>query len=398
MHILFAHQNFPAQFGGFGAWLAQRGWEVTFVTAAEAAKPPPKCRLIRVKPHREASEKTHRFAQPFERAMINAQAFANAAIHARDQGGLRPDIVVAHSGWGTGSFARAVWPDCRFVAYAEWFYRWPPTDRGAEFTDDTPEDSRARAMSRNAPLLLDLAHADLILCPTEFQASQLPDAFRTTVDVAHDGVEIDRLLKEAPARLPVSLPKDAEVLTYATRGMEPQRGFPDALRAIARLQAQRPNLHALIGGQDRVVYGAQLPEGQSWKARMLDELDLDPARTHFTGLLPRADFFGMLRASHVHVYLTLPFVLSWSLIDAMAAGAPLVVSDTAPVREALTGGHDARMVSFGDPDALVTEVSAVLDDPSLAKRLGRAAAQTARARYDAAALWPEREAVLRALV
>ena len=171
------------------------------------------------------------------------------------------------------------------------------------------------------------------------------------------------------------MPDDAEVMTSITRGMEPHRGFPETMRALALLQRRRPRLHALIGGEDRVAYGAALPEGDSWKRRMLAELDLDLGRVHFTGLLSRRDMVEVLRASDVHVYLTVPFVLSWSLLDAMSTGCLIVASDTAPVREFMTDGRTGLLVPPHDPAALAAKIAAALDAPAgyaaCARRRGR---------------------------
>ncbi|GAA0303608.1 glycosyltransferase [Rhodovulum strictum] len=323
MNILFSHLNFPAQFGAFGANLARQGWSVTFVTERTDAVPPPGCRMFRMTPHRTPTEGVHRFARPLEAAMINGQAFANAALAAR-QAGLSPDIVVAHSGWGAGTFARAVWPQAKLVSYVEWYYRFPPVDAVGPIPPGNDADRRALALARNAPTLLDLAEADLVLCPTQFQADQFPGWIRDRLTVLHDGVDTGFFTPDPQARLDlpgVTIPEGAEIVSYATRGMEPTRGFPDFMRALALLQARRPGLHAVIGGQDRAAYGAGPPDGTSWKRHMLAELDLDPARLHWPGLLARGPWRNLLQSTHVHVYLTVPFVLSWSLVEAMAAGA-----------------------------------------------------------------------------
>ena len=192
-------------------------------------------------------------------------------------------------------------------------------------------------------------------------------------------------------------PPDAEVVTYATRGMEPYRGFPEFMRALAALQAARPRLHAVIAGQDRVVYGAKLPEGESWKARMLAELTLDPARTHFVGLLPGDAYRRLLQATDAHVYLTLPFVLSWSFLEAMSIGAPLVASDNAPVREAVGDSDGAALAPHGDVAALTAAIAATLDDPAAARARGARARRRILQAYDRAWVWPARADMLRRL-
>ncbi|TCO74047.1 glycosyltransferase [Rhodovulum euryhalinum] len=400
MEILFSHLNFPAQFGAFGAYLARQGWSVTFVTEREGVTPPSGCRVLRMTPHRAPTEGVHRFARPLEGAMINGQAFANAALAAQRKG-LSPDIVVAHSGWGAGTFAKAVWPRVKYVSYVEWYYRHPPVDAVGAVPGGNDPDGRALALARNAPTLMDLAEADLVLCPTRFQADQFPGWMRDRITVLHDGVDTDFFTPDPGARpdVPgVALPDDAEIVSYATRGMEPTRGFPEFMRAVAVLQARRPRLHVVIGGQDRVAYGAQPTDGKGWKARMLDELDLDETRLHWPGLLPRRPWRTLLQATHVHVYLTVPFVLSWSMIEAMAAGAPLVVSDCAPVREAVVPGISAEMVDHRDPEALASAIARLLDDRARAARLGQGARAAAARLFAASSIYPAKARLLGDLV
>lgn len=400
MQILFAHQNYPAQFGNFGAYLARNGWDVAFITSAAGAKPPPGCRMVKMTPHREPTKGVHRFAYNLEKAMINGQAFANAAIRARSEG-LNPDVVVGHSGWGSGTFAKAVWPASKYVAYVEWFYRYPPVDAVLTMNKQAEEDARAHALARNAPTLLDLAEADLVFCPSRFQASQFPERLRRDMVIMHDGVDTDYHAPADTPALPKALaevPADAEIVSYATRGMEPHRGFPEFMRALARLQARRPKLHAIIGGQDRIAYGPARADGRGWKQAMLDELDLDETRIHWTGLLPRKDYLAVLQATDVHVYLSVPFVLSWSMIEAMSVGCPLVVSDTEPVREAATHGDTALMVDHSDIDALAEAIARLLDDRALAGALGRSARAAAIRDYSANWIWPWRDRTLSDLV
>ena len=399
MKIIFSHQNFPAQFGEFAFFLARAGWDVTFATAA-TAKSAGGVRILPMKPHREPTEGVHRFTLPMERAAINGQGFARSALAAQKQGYV-PDVVMAHAGWGSGTFAKAVWPDVKFVSYAEWFYRYPYVDAMGE-PDERPEvDQRGHALSRNAPLLLDLVQADQIQCPSLYQADQFPEPWRSLLTVMPDG--LDAVL-HAPAESPTlpdaagTLPPDAEIVTYATRGMEPHRGFPEFMRALEILQKRRPKLHAVIGGEDRVAYGRKLGEGDSWKTRMLRDLDLDESRLHWTGLLPRGDYVRLLQAGHVHAYLTVPFVLSWSLLEAMSVGCTLVCSDVPPVREAAEDGVEALLIDHRAPEAVADAIARALDDRELAARLGQAARARILRDHDRRWVFPARARMLADLV
>lgn len=404
--ILFAHKNFPAQFGALGEWLAGEGWEVAFLTQRAGAGSA-RMRVVTCADHRAAAETTHRYVRPLETSVITGQAFARAAVALRE-GGFEPDVVMAHAGWGVGTFLKDVWPEATAIPYFEWYYNWPFPDRTPEDREAAdPLDARARNRVRNAPLWADFSTADRALCPTRFQASQFPGWMRERLTVIHDGVDTE-LHSPAPSPGEATgnrhailarwgIPADAEVLTSITRGMEPHRGFPETMRALALLQRARPRLHALIGGEDRVAYGAALPQGDSWKRRMLAELDLDLGRVHFTGLLSRPDLVAVLRASDVHLYLTVPFVLSWSLLDAMATGCLVVASDTEPVREFMTDGRTGLLVPPHDPAALVARIGQALDAPAGHRRLRAAARATVVETLDARrVIWPKKRAWLEA--
>lgn len=397
--IVFAHKNFPAQFGAFGEWLAEQGREVVFLTQRAGATHPA-IRVVTSADHRAPAEGVHRYLRGVEAGVITGQAFARAAAALR-QDGFVPDAVMAHAGWGAGTFLKDVWPETLSVPYFEWYYTWPHPDRTPEDGPmGDPLDGRARARIRNAPLWADFSAADRALCPTRFQASQFPPWMRERLTVMHDGVDTDLhspgdRSREILARWGV--PPDAEVLTSITRGMEPHRGFPETMRALSQLQRSRPRLHALIGGEDRVAYGAALPEGESWKARMLAELDLDLGRIHFTGLLSRPDMVAVMRASDVHVYLTVPFVLSWSLIDAMSTGCLLVASDTAPVREFLEDRVTGLLVPPHDVAALAARIGTALDDKAGLEALRLRARAKVVGELDARrVVWPRKLAWLEA--
>lgn len=335
--ILFVHDDFPAQFGAFGRWLAGQGWEVAFATSAPDARAEG-VRILRYAPHRRPSPETHPYAQPMDRAALRAQAFLRVALAARAEG-YRPDVVVSHAGPGAGMFVRDVFPRAASVAYCEWWYRFPGAD--VEFLAPIEPAAVARGpeaavheRARNAPMALELLAADAGLCPTAFQAAQFPAAFRGRLKVLHDGIDTGFFRPGAgDATLGGLLAPGARVVTYATRGMEPHRGFPQFMAALPAVLAADPAAVAVVAGENRVAYGGDGLRRVDWKARALAAHDIDPARVHFVGPLPLAEYLALLRRSDAHVYLTVPFVLSWSLLEAMGTGCALVASDTAPVRE-----------------------------------------------------------------
>ena len=312
--ILFVHKNYPAQFGKLAHWLGRHGWEVAFATQKKGVKSTD-LEVYEFQDHRAASPGIHHYVVNYERAIISAQSFARLAVSLRN-GGYFPDVVVAHCGWGVGSFAKDVWPSCKYVSYAEWYYKYPIIDRTPH---DPPRDeleARAQARSRNAPIWLDIFAADRVIVPTEFQASQFPEILRAKITVLPDGIDTS-LHRPGPKSTELlsslGIPEHARVVSYVARGMEPMRGFPEFMSAAYEVQKQRPETHFIIVGEDRVAYGSKkmVP---SWKCKMLESFPYDRSRLHFTGLIPRDAFVDVLRTTDAHVYLTAPFVLSWSFL------------------------------------------------------------------------------------
>ncbi|MEM9011661.1 MAG: glycosyltransferase [Pseudomonadota bacterium] len=403
MKILFVHENYPAQFGQFGGWLRdQHGWDVAFATARKGLTPEnTRMRILPFEVHREPTEGVHPYAKDFEKAVIAGQGAARAFVAARDAG-FQPDIVMAHSGWGPGIYAKDIWPTAVYVPYFEWYYQYPPKDSVHLRTHNPNLNSKLYQRTRNAPFWADIVEADLGLVPTVFQADQFPAFFRDKLRVIHDGIDVDMHAPDPEARVDIAgiaLPEGAEVLTFVTRGMEPHRGFPQFMRAVEALQPLRPNLHVVIGGEDRVAYGDKNKDGEkSWKTKMLDELALDLSRIHFTGLLPRKDYVRLLQATDVHFYASTEFVLSWSMLEAMSVGCLLVASDTAPVREFMTDGETGLLTDFHDVGRIVATLEKALDERDDLTILGRHARARIVNLYAAGKVWTEKKALLESLV
>ena len=396
MRLMFQHNNFPAQFGSLARHMSERGHDVTFATRWQGT-PPDWLRLVRYQPHREVGKTQHPYLAFVESAVLNGQALARVGWKMKEEG-YSPDLIVAHSGWGPGLYVRDIWPDAKYLGYFEWYYRSKGADLG--FLDAASRDDEHRIRTRNAAILLDLAACHWGLVPTRYQASQFPELLQRKLTVQHDGVDTDYLAPRPGRRLKLpdlDLSEVDEVVTYVARGMEPYRGFPQAMAAFAEVLKRRPRAHVVIVGEDRVAYGRRLPEGDSFRQKMLRELDFDLDRLHFTGRLPRNLYREVLLASSVHVYLTVPFVLSWSMIEAMSAGCLLVASDTDPVREVARDGENALLVDFFDTAALAERICDTLDRPGDFAHLREGARRTAVERYAVAKLIPRRARLLEAV-
>ena len=156
------------------------------------------------------------------------------------------------------------------------------------------------------------------------------------------------------------------------------------MRALPAILQQRPNAQVLIVGRDEVSYGSMPKNGKNWREVMLAEVgsQLPLERVHFLGGLPYADYLRLLQVSSCHVYLTYPFVLSWSCLEAMAAECVLVASSTPPVKEVIEHGKNGLLFDFFDTAALTRQVVAVLGNRPAFKHLGQQARQDVINRYD----------------
>jgi glycosyltransferase involved in cell wall biosynthesis len=284
--------------------------------------------------------------------------------------------MFAHIGWGEALFLKDIWPQAKLILYAEFFYRARGADLGFDPEFPASADKLLRLRVMNAPLLMALDVADAGMAPTRWQHHQFPAVQKPRIAVIHDGIDTDVV---APAG-----EREPELITYVARNLEPYRGFHSFMRAIPEIQRRRPNARIVIVGGDEVSYSPRLPAGQTYRQRLLAELGnrLDLSRVEFRGKVPYADYLALLRRSAVHVYLTYPFVLSWSLLEAMAAGCLIVASRTAPVEEVMRDGENGLLVDFFSPEAIAERVDHALTHQAELAPLRERARQTVVERFD----------------
>lgn len=363
MNILFLHRNFPAQFRHIAAALASNpNNKVVFITNNETLQLP-NIKKVFYKPKREVPKNCHRYLRFYEESIIHAQATAEAALVLKEQG-FKPDVIYGHT-WGQTMFMKDVFPDVPLLCYFEWFYNAEGGDMGFD-GKLLNIDELAKLRCKNSHLLVDLYTCDAGMCPTQWQKSQFPKNFSNHIKVLHDGVDTDFCVPNQDAKFlikdkNIELTAKDEVVTYATRGMEEYRGFPQFMHAAEKLLKKRPNLQIVIGGEDRVCYGPQLL-GTTYKEMMLKELDLDMERVHFVGGLPFNEYVNLLQITSAHAYLTYPFVLSWSLLDAMSCACPIVASNTPPVLEFMQDNHNGILFDFFNIDEQVAKIEYALDN------------------------------------
>lgn len=400
MRILFLHRAFPGQFRYLAAVLARDPRnEVVFLTTAPAGQIPGVKKVV-YRVGRTANPATHGYLQGMENAVLYGQAAYRAASELKKRGFV-PDLIVGHSGWGPTLFMADVYPQTPILCYFEWFYHAQGSSFGFDPKFPVSADNAAEIRVKNAPLLMDLAACHAGITPTRWQHSRFPAEFRDKLTVLHDGIDTEFFQPGASADLRLgtmgldlaSLP---EVVTYVATGMEPLRGFPQFMEAVSLLQRRRPQLHAVIVGEDRTEYENTLPNGKTYKQTMLEQFPFDLSRLHFTGRLSLSDYRQVLLASSAHIYLTYPFILSWSMLEAMSCGCLVIGSDTSPVREIIRDRVNGHLVDFFSPEAIAETVETALTEKAQSAQLRQAARQTIIAGYDIRRLLPQQLALLQA--
>jgi glycosyltransferase involved in cell wall biosynthesis len=328
MHVLFVHKNFPAQFGHIARYLIdRRRFRCTFVSE----KPPANLNGLERIPYRftsGATDDTHLLSRTFVNQVGHSHGLFEA-LEARPD--IQPDLIVAHSGFVSPLYLRELYT-CPIVSYFEFFLR---------------------ARTRNAFFLLDLHNCDAGYAPTEFQRRQLPAEYQYKLHTIFDGIDTSLWRPvENPSRRIAGwdLPRDKKIITYVSRGMEAMRGFDIFMKIAKRLCDARDDVVFVVVGEDRVAYGGDLrfTDGVNFKQWVLSQEEYDLERILFVGRIPPQQLAALFSLSDLHIYLAAPFVLSWSLLDAMACGATVLASDTAPVREIIRHGETGLLFDFFD--------------------------------------------------
>ena len=394
MKVLFVHQNFPGQYVHIVQRLASQGGHQLValgINALDSSRPLPESLHYFRYPISQGNTKgVHRWVMEMETKTIRGEGCARAAQQLKDKG-FTPDLICAHPGWGEALFLKSVWPDTPLLCYQEFFYQSQGFDSNFDPEFDLGWDwqSDARLKMKNAYLHLTLDQADWNISPTHFQASSFPEQWQKKISVIHDGVDTERA-RPNPAAAPLQLPngtvlsRDQQIVTFVNRRLEPYRGCHTFLRALPSLQQQFPDAQIVIVGETTgVSYGAACEQGE-WKDQFLAEIEgtYDPSRVHFTGTIPYEQFIPLLQLSSCHVYLTYPFVMSWSLLEAMACGCAVVGSDTAPVREVIRHNENGLLVDFFSPAELAAAVADLLTNRERAVAFGEAARNTVLRSYD----------------
>ncbi len=389
MKILFVHQNFPGQYRQLVDWLVKQGGHQ--MVALTQSKNPPKINGMTVfgyTPHHRPADDAYALTKYWEECAGAGFGVVRACQKLEAEGFL-PDLVLGHVGWGELTFLKQLWPNIPILGFFEYYYLAKGGSVG--FDPEFPASEHAPFImhARNAVNFANIQTVDLGHTPTEWQRDTFPKSFHGKFYCCHDGIRADLLMPDPDAEVPLNrlgrmVTRDDEIFTYMARNMEPTRGFHIFMRALPHILEARPNARALIIGGSEVSYGKESGAEGGYRAEMEREVGdrLDWSRVHFLGRVPYADFQRIIQVSRCHIYLTVPFVLSWSLLESMAMEATIVASDTAPVREVITHGENGLLVDFFEPKKLAAQVAEVLAQPGDYRHLGPAARARVLETYD----------------
>lgn len=380
MKILMVHQNYPGQYRELLTWLIEQGGhEIVFLTQKEGVPQRAGVKVIRYRAHHKPSDAAYALTKYWEECCGNGLGAARA-MEQLDAEGFVPDIILGHIGWGELTFVRQVWKDVPVIGYFEYYYLFEGGSVGFDPEFPATSDTRYILHARNAMNFANIETVTLGVVPTKWQQDTFPKSFHGKFYTCHDGIRTDRLLPNPDAsiglsRLKRNITRNDEIITYMARNLEPVRGFHQFMRALPKILDARPNARALIIGGYEASYGRKSDIEGGYRAQMEREVgkDLDWSRVHFLGRVPYDDFRKIICLSRCHIYLTVPFVLSWSLLEAMSMQAPIVASNTAPVREVMKDGKAGLMADFFSPDEIAEKAIQLLSDYKLGEKLGRTA-------------------------
>lgn len=393
VRLLLIHQNLPGQYRHLLSYYGrQSGCQVVGLgemrhLRANIRQPIPGVRLVGYTTPRTPTATTPATMRTTEAAVERGQSVLAVLLRLK-KAGFYPDIVYAHPGWGETLFLKDVYPQARLIHFCEFYYH--TTGQDFNFDPEFPNDAAdvLRLRIRNLHHLMALEQADVGISPTIWQKSRFPEAYRSKIEVVHDGVDTQVVKPdpEAFVHFPdknLRLTQKDEVITFVSRNLEPYRGFHTFMRALPDLLKKKPSAHVIVVGANGVSYGRRLEKG-SYREKYLGEIDghFDAKRVHFVGKLPYSTYLNVLQVSTAHIYLTYPFVLSWSMMEAMASGCLVIGSRTAPVEEVITHGENGLLVDFFSPEQLVEAIQSVCEDGTRMQAMRERARQTIIERYD----------------
>jgi glycosyltransferase involved in cell wall biosynthesis len=386
MKILLVHSNFPAQLGALAQTLGANPENQVYYLTENPNGQIPGVKKIVYSPKREININTHQYLHPAESTVLRGQAAYEACEKIKNAGFI-PDLIYGHAAWGATLFLKDLFPSTPLGLNFEWYYRSLNSDADFDMVGGLNIDARARIRMKNLLISEDFAASDAAVCATNVQKAQFPKHYQPHITVCHEGIDTSFFKPLKNKSKPMSLvgaptQGSSEIISYATRGMEPYRGFLQFMEAVSILQKTRPKLHTVIAGDDRSYYGNPPTPNKTWKQLALERFSLDLSRIHFVGTLNTLDYLHLLQTTKVHTYLTYPFVLSWSMLEAMSCETPLICSSTSSVLEVIKPQQNGVLVDFFKPSELAEKISIMLDNPKAYRDLQKNARKTIVNNYE----------------
>ncbi|MGE0221716.1 MAG: glycosyltransferase family 4 protein [Acetobacteraceae bacterium] len=399
MNIVFLHQNMPGQFRHLIHRLARDAEHRVVCIGRRRDYAPPGIGRVTYDLPDSALAGPNPLLTPLETAVRHGLQVARAC-EALAGNGFRPDLIVAHPGWGESLYVKEIFPAAPLLQYCEFYYQAHGADVNFDPADQQDLLTNCATRTRNAPLSLALSAGDWGMSPTHWQKQLHPAVFQPRISVRFDGIDTDTARPDPAARLTLAgqcFRAGDEVITFVARSLEPYRGFPSFMRAIPDILRRLPDARVVVVGSDDVSYGKPPPDGTTWRAVMQAEVPTDPARVIFAGRISFPEYIRLLQVSAAHVYLTVPFVLSWSMLEAMAAGCVVIGSATPPVQEVIEDGRNGYLVDFFSPEMIADRVVGVVKNRADNDAVRQAARWTALSRYALERCLPRQIALLEAV-
>jgi glycosyltransferase involved in cell wall biosynthesis len=388
INIVFIHYELPGQFLHLIRYLSKHSGYNVYGICHEHAKESCDSNLFKtLYTYQEkdiGSIATHHYVTDIQRCVLRAQAVTEVLQQCLSQQ-INFDIAVSHTGWGEALYFKDFYPETPLLGYVEFYFHATGADIGFDPSYPLSKDQTLQVKTLNSQLLLGMNECDVLITPTNWQKSLFPTMWQSKINVIHEGVDIDYCKPNEQVFLTLpdgtQLTRQDEVITYTARNLEPYRGFPTLIKAVERICQKRPNCHIIITGGDDVSYSKKLPYGECYREVCVKSVSIPNERVHFLGHVPYSTHIQILQLSSVHLYLTYPFVLSWSFIEAMACGCTIIASDTQPVMDILEPEINGIAVNFFDDEQIAIQVEAVLNHPQRKKHLGLAARKKIERHY-----------------
>jgi len=391
--ILFVHQNFPGQFKNLAPALIKEGYDVHalgYKDNIQNVDPYPGLTIHKYSIVKGSAQDIEPLAAEFETKMIRAKATADKCEELINKG-LNPSLIITHPQWGETFFLKDIWPDTKILSYFEIHWRMENSD--IDFDDEFKDKelsrfTRRKIRPRNAFNEIIYREADQIMTPTEYQKSTAPNYLKKSINVIHDGIDTNILIPSNKGEInigkDIKLTKKDKIISFINRNLEPQRGYHIFMRSLPKVLSENPDAHILIIGSDNRGYGLPAPKGKTWKQVFYDEVKdkIDDSRVHFLGRVDYRSLIGIYQLTTLHVYLTYPFVLSWSLLEAMSCESLILGSNTEPVSEVIENNKNGILVDFFDIEKLSSVMNDVLKDSNKYNTLRKNARNTIKKKYD----------------